>query len=113
MVFNYFKDNIEEFNSYIIVYETSLVIFFISILGLILNRRSMIIFMVCLELTFLSICINFVSTSLKLSNPTGEIIALIIITTAAAEAAIGLGLLVLIHRFKKNIRFAVLNNLRG
>lgn len=88
-------------------------IFVIGVAGIFLNRRNIIIILMCIELMLLSININFVAFSHFRGDLTGQIFSLFILTIAAAEAAIGLAILVVYFRNKGNIAVEEANRMRG
>lgn len=78
-------------------------LFYISLLGLILHRKSLIHILVCLELLLLSININFVAFSQLFLDIKGQIFTIFILTIAAAEMSIGLAIIIVFFRIKGNI----------
>lgn len=91
----------------------SALIFTIGILGFFLNRRNVIVLLMSIELILLSININFVAFSSYLQNLTGQIFTLFILTVAAAEAAIGLAILVVYFRNRATIDVKDASHMRG
>ena len=73
-------------------------LFSISVAGVFLNRKNVIILLMCIELMLLAVNMNFVAFSHFLGNPDGQIFVFFILTVAAAEAAIGLAILVVLFR---------------
>lgn len=73
-------------------------LYFSGLVGIFLNRKNFILFLMCLELMFLGLITFFVCSSIILGDMSGQVFSLIIITVAAAESAIGLSLLVLYHQ---------------
>jgi len=99
---------------YIINYLTpSLVLFFLGIWGVLAARKNMIITLISIELILLSVNINFIIFSVYLDDVLGQVFALLILTVAAAESAIGLALLVVYYRVKGNIDIDYINVLKG
>ncbi len=88
-------------------------LFVLSIAGIILNRRNLILLLMCIELMLLAVNFNFVAFSRYLDDVTGQIFVFFILTVAAAEAAIGLALLVVLFRNKRSIAVQELNTLKG
>ena len=88
-------------------------LFVLSIAGIILNRRNLILLLMCIELMLLAVNFNFVAFSRYLDDVTGQIFVLFILTVAAAEAAIGLALLIVLFRNKRSIAVQELNTLKG
>tara|TARA_B100000446_G_C10292321_1_gene248115 strand:- start:199 stop:510 length:312 start_codon:yes stop_codon:yes gene_type:complete len=89
------------------------VIFSIGIIGIFLNRKNVIVILMSIELILLAVNINLVSFSVFLNDLTGQIFALFILTVAAAEAAIGLAIIVVYYRNKGTIRVEEINTLKG
>jgi NADH-quinone oxidoreductase subunit K len=89
------------------------IVFTIGVLGIFLNRRNVIIILMSIELILLSVNINFVAFSAYLGNLTGQIFALFVLTVAAAEAAIGLAILVVYFRNRGNIAVEDVNLMKG
>ena len=88
-------------------------IFVIGVAGIFLKRKNIIIILMCIELMLLSINLNFVAFSHFLGDITGQIFSLFTLTTAAAEAAIGLAILVVYFRNKGNISVEDASQMRG
>jgi NADH-quinone oxidoreductase subunit K len=88
-------------------------LFFIGVLGIVFNRKSIINLMLCVELMLFGASLNFIFFSIFLSLPSGQIFALIIITIAAADSAVGLGILIAAFYLKRNISFEAFASLRG
>ena len=88
-------------------------LFAISIVGIVMNRRSIIVLLMAIELMLLSVNINFVAFSHYLGNLHGQVFALFIMAVAAAESAIGLAILVLLFRRKRSIHVDELAELKG
>ena len=89
------------------------VIFSIGIIGIFLNRKNVIVILMSIELILLAVNINLVSFSVFLNDLTGQIFALFILTVAAAEAAIGLAIIVVYYRNKGTIRVEEISTLKG
>ena len=89
------------------------VLFCISVAGLFLNRKNVIMLLVSLELMLLSVNINFVAFSRSLGDATGQVFVFFILTVAAAEAAIGLAILVTLFRNRRTIDVADIDMLKG
>ena len=88
-------------------------LFVLSIAGIILNRRNLILLLMCIELMLLAVNFNFVAFSRYLDDVTGQIFVFFILTVAAAEAAIGLAILVVLFRNRQSIAVQELNTLKG
>jgi NADH-quinone oxidoreductase subunit K len=89
------------------------ILFTIGVLGIFLNRRNVIIILMSIELILLSVNINFVAFSAYLGNLTGQVFALMVLTVAAAEAAIGLAILVVYFRNRGTIAVENVNLMKG
>ena len=89
------------------------ILFAISVVGIFLNRKNVIILLMAIELMLLAVNMNFIAFSHYLGNTAGQIFVFFILTVAAAESAIGLALLVLLFRNKSNINLDELNSLKG
>lgn len=89
------------------------VLFMISVAGIFLNRKNLIIILMCIELLLLAVNTNLVAFSHYLNDVQGEIFVFFILTVAAAEAAIGLAILVLVFRHRKHITVDDLDQLKG
>ena len=88
-------------------------IFAIGMSGIVLGRKSIIHFLMSIELMLLGININFVAFSSFLSDIVGQIFTIFILTVTASEAAIGLAIIVIYYRQKGRIDINYINNLRG
>ena len=91
----------------------SAIIFSIGITGIIINRKNIIIVMMCTELLLISVNFNFIAFSHFLEDLAGQVFVFFILTVAAAEAAIGLAILVALYRNKKTISVSALDALRN
>ena len=89
------------------------VIFTIGIVGIFLNRKNVIVILMSIELMLLAVNINLVSFSIFLNDLGGQIFTLFILTVAAAEAAIGLAIIVVYYRNSGTIRVEEIDNLKG
>jgi NADH-quinone oxidoreductase subunit K len=89
------------------------VLFCLSVTGIFLNRKNVIILLMCIELMLLAVNMNFVAFSRFLGNLDGQIFVFFILTVAAAEAAIGLAILVVLFRNRRTINVAELDDLKG
>lgn len=85
----------------------------IGLFGILLNRRNVIIILMSVELILLSVNVNLIAFSTELGDLTGQIFALLILTVAAAEAAIGLAILVVFFRNRGNIEIEDINSMKG
>ena len=91
----------------------SAVLFALSVAGIIINRKNLIVLLMCIELMLLSVNINFVAFSRFLGDASGQVFVFFILTVAAAEAAIGLAILVTLFRNRRTINVAELDTLKG
>ena len=89
------------------------IIFIIGVIGIFLNRKNVIIILMSIELILLAVNINLVSFSIFSQDLTGQIFTMFILTVAAAEAAIGLAIIVVYYRNKGSIRVEDINSLKG
>ena len=89
------------------------VIFSIGIIGIFLNRKNVIVILMSIELILLAVNINLVSFSIFINDLTGQIFTMFVLTVAAAEAAIGLAIIVVYYRNKGTIRVEEINSLKG
>ena len=89
------------------------IIFSLGTLGIFLNRKNVIVILMSVELILLAVNINLVSFSIYLQDITGQIFTMLILTVAAAEAAIGLAIIVSYYRNKGSIRVEEINRMRG
>lgn len=89
------------------------ILFAISILGIFLNRKNLIILLMAIELMLLAVNINFIAFSDYLGDLDGQIFVFFILTVAAAESAIGLAILVVLFRNLSTINIDELDQLRG
>ncbi|ESR25122.1 NADH-quinone oxidoreductase subunit NuoK [Lutibaculum baratangense] len=91
----------------------SAILFTIGVVGIFLNRRNVIIILMSIELILLSVNINLVAFSAHLGDLVGQVFALIVLTVAAAEAAIGLAILVVFFRNRGSIQVEDVNMMKG
>ena len=89
------------------------VLFAISIVGIFLNRKNVIILLMAIELMLLAVNINFIAFSHYLGDIAGQVFVFFILTVAAAESAIGLAILVVLFRNLQTINVDDLDNLKG
>jgi NADH-quinone oxidoreductase subunit K len=88
-------------------------LFAISIAGIFINRKNMILLLMCIELLLLSANFNFIAFSHFLGNTDGQVFVFFILTVAAAEAAIGLAILVILFRTRASINVEDMNSMKG
>ena len=89
------------------------ILFALSVIGIFLNRKNLIVLLMAIELMLLAINMNFVAFSHYLGDLDGQIFVFFILTVAAAESAIGLAILVQLFRNKSSINVDELNTLKG
>lgn len=89
------------------------ILFCISMAGIFLNRKNVIIILMSIELMLLAVNMNFVAFSHYLGDTAGQIFVFFILTVAAAEAAIGLAILVLLFRNRRTINVSNMDTLKG
>jgi NADH-quinone oxidoreductase subunit K len=88
-------------------------LFGLGIAGIILNRKNLIVLLMSIELILLSVNTNFIAFSYFLGNYTGQVFVFFVLTVAAAEAAIGLSILVVLYRKRRTIEVQNLDALKG
>ncbi len=91
----------------------SAILFAISVVGIFLNRKNLIVLLMAIELMLLAVNINFIAFSHYLGDIAGQIFVFFIMTVAAAEAAIGLAILVVLFRNMRSINVEDLDTLKG
>ena len=89
------------------------IIFTIGIVGVFLNRKNVIIILMSIELMLLAVNINLVSFSIYLQNIVGQVFTMFILTVAAAEAAVGLAIIVIYYKNKGSINVEQISSLKG
>ena len=88
------------------------IIFTIGIIGIFLNRKNVIIILMSIELILLAVNINLVSFSIYLQNLVGQVFTMFILTVAAAEAAVGLAIIVIYYKNKGSINVEQISSLK-
>ena len=89
------------------------ILFGLSIAGIIINRNNLILLLMCIELMLLAVNTNFIAFSHFLGDNIGEVFVFFILTVAAAEAAIGLAILMVLFRKRQSVRVDELDTLKG
>jgi len=89
------------------------ILFAISVIGIFLNRRNVLIMLMAIELMLLAVNLNFIAFSYFLGDPAGQVFVFFILTVAAAESAIGLAILVLLFRNIGSIDIEEMGRLKG
>jgi NADH-quinone oxidoreductase subunit K len=95
------------------VLSLAALLFCISVAGIFINRKNVIILLMCIELMLLSVNMNFIAFSHFLGDIHGQIFVFFILTVAAAESAIGLAILVVMFRNKESINVDALDSMKG
>jgi NADH-quinone oxidoreductase subunit K len=91
----------------------SAILFALAIAGIFINRRNLILLLMCIELMLLAVNFNFIAFSRYLGDETGQVFVFFILTVAAAEAAIGLAILVVLFRNRRSINVQELDAMKG
>ena len=91
----------------------SMILFLLGIWGIFLNRKNIIVMLMSIELMLLAVNVNFLVFSVALDDIMGQVFALLVLTVAAAESAIGLALLVVYYRVRGTIAVEFINLLKG
>ncbi len=91
----------------------SAILFSVAIMGMFINRRNVILLLMCIELMLLAVNFNFVAFSRYLGDETGQVFVFFILTVAAAEAAIGLAILVVLFRNRSSINVEDISEMKG
>jgi NADH-quinone oxidoreductase subunit K len=89
------------------------ILFTLGVFGIFLNRKNIIIILMSVELILLAVNLNFVAFSAQLGDLAGQVFALLVLTVAAAEAAIGLAILVIFFRNRGSIAVDDVNLMKG
>ena len=91
----------------------SAILFALSVIGIFLNRKNLIVLLMAIELMLLAVNLNFVAFSYYLGDMAGQVFVFFILTVAAAESAIGLAILVVLFRERRTINVEDLDAMRG
>ena len=89
------------------------IVFFLGVIGIFLNRKNVIVILMSIELILLAVNINLVSFSIFSGDLMGQIFTMLILTVAAAEAAIGLAIIVIFYRNKGSVRVEDIHSMKG
>ena len=89
------------------------ILFSLSVAGIFINRKNVILLLMCIELMLLAVNFNFIAFSRMLGDTLGQVFVFFILTVAAAEAAIGLAILVLLFRTRSTINIADIDSMKG
>jgi NADH-quinone oxidoreductase subunit K len=88
-------------------------LFLLGLAGIVLNRKNILVMLLAIELMLLGVNLNFLTFAVELDDRMGLLFALLVLTVAAAESAIGLALLVVYYRVRKSLDIEMLRLLRG
>jgi len=91
----------------------SAILFGLGLMGIVINRKNIIILLMCIELLLLAVNTNFIAFSHYLNDIAGQVFVFFILTVAAAEAAIGLAILVVLFRNRRTVKVDELDLLKG
>jgi len=91
----------------------SALLFAISVAGIFINRKNVILLLMCIELLLLAVNFNFIALSRFMGDTTGQVFVFFILTVAAAESAIGLAIMVVLFRTRRSINVQELDVLKG
>ena len=89
------------------------ILFSLSVVGIFINRRNVILLLMCIELMLLAVNFNFIAFSRMFNDTLGQVFVFFILTVAASEAAIGLAILVVLFRNRRSIDDEHLNEMKG
>ena len=89
------------------------VLFSLAVVGIFINRKNMIVLLMCIELMLLAVNTNFIAFSRFIGDPGGQVFVFFILTVAAAEAAIGLAILTLLFRNRRTINVGEIDSMKG
>ena len=95
------------------ILNITLILFLIGVLGIVLNRKNILITLISIELMLLAINLNFIIFSIYLDDVTGFIFVLFILTIAATESAIGLAILTIYYRLKNTIKLDKIKSIKN
>nr|AER54604.1 NADH dehydrogenase subunit 4L [Nemopsis bachei] len=90
-----------------------IVLFILSVIGVVINRSNIILVLICIEMMLLSVSLNFMINAFFLDSILGQISSIYIITVAAVESAIGLSIMIAFYKIKGSIAIRFLNLLKG
>jgi NADH-quinone oxidoreductase subunit K len=99
--------------NFITLFFTPITIFLVGLVGIIINRKNILLVIICVELVLLAINTSFLIQSYYLDDSLGQIFAIFILTVAAAESSIGLAVLVIYYRVRGSITIEAVNLLKG
>jgi len=99
--------------NFIAVFIVPVILFFIAVLGIVINRRNVLLTIICVELILLAVNMILLFSSFYLDDAFGQILAVFILTVAAAESSIGLAILIAFYRVNGTISINFINLLNG
>jgi NADH-quinone oxidoreductase subunit K len=94
-------------------YTTNIILFLIGVSGILINRKNVLIVLMCIEIMLLSVNLNFLVSSVYMDDFIGHIFSLFILTVAAGESAIGLAILILYNRIRNRILISEITTLKN
>ena len=100
-------------NFYLSTISFFFILFSISLIGMFLNKKNILVMLMSLEILFLSTSFFFIFSSIYLDDVIGQIFAILILTVAASESAIGLAILVIYYRIRSSISVELMNLMKG
>jgi NADH-quinone oxidoreductase subunit K len=92
---------------------TNIILFLIGVTGILINRKNVLIVLMCIEIMLLSVNLNFLVSSLYMGDFVGQVFSLFILTVAAGESAIGLAILILYNRIRNKISINEITTLKN
>lgn len=111
-MFLLFHDNVTFFNINLFI-AFLLILFFLPVFGIFVTRKNIIMTLVCIEILFLAVNLNFIIFSVYLDDLFGQLFSLYVIAVAGAEAAVGLALLICFYRLRHIIALDYISTLKG
>lgn len=97
----------------IIQFISNFFLFFFGIIGIVMNRRSILIILMCVEVVLLSLNLNFILASTYLDDLQGQLLAFFVLTVAASESAVGLAIIILYYKLRGDIEMFQTITLKG
>ena len=97
---------------FLIQLTTNILLFFTGLIGMVINRRNILIILMCIEMVLLSLNLNFIVFSVYFDDLYGQLFSLFILTVAAAESAIGLAIIIIYYRLRGSILIEQTNVLK-
>jgi NADH-quinone oxidoreductase subunit K len=88
---------------FLLQFTVNIAIFLIGLIGMVINRRNILIILMCIELALLGLNLNFILFSIYFDDLYGQLFSLFILTVAAAESAIGLAIIIIYYRLRGSI----------